>query len=76
MGVHRPFFQEGRAKSYFSLKTLKNIQFSSKSQKTYYFWPVLAGQGGQEPPFPPPDAQEELGKCLFWLLQPGSDMTG
>jgi hypothetical protein len=41
----------GGARTYFlPKKQRKRYYFSQKSLKTYYFWPALAGQGGQEPP--------------------------
>ncbi len=60
-GRPQTFFQ-GRAKIFqggqeptFCLKNNKNDTiFPKKSLKTYYFWPALAGQGGQEPPLPSP----------------------
>jgi hypothetical protein len=50
-------FQGGQEPTFCLKCNEKDTIFPQKSLKTYYFWPALAGQGGQEPPLPfPADA--------------------
>jgi hypothetical protein len=60
MGIRRLFSKGGQKFSRWCKNIIlpkkhqKTYFFSQKSPKTYYFWPALAGQGGQETPLAPP----------------------